>query len=69
MGYRDFSSFWNRDFQPQSVSAEFLIFPALDEIERDRVSGELPADGLVKLARKSGRGRPRRVWCVSDIGE
>ena len=51
------------------MSAEFLIFPALDEIERDRVSGELPADGLVKLAWKSGRGRPRRVWCVSDIGE
>ena len=31
-------------------------FSGLDEIETDRVSGELPADGLVKLAWKSGRG-------------
>lgn len=44
MWCRDFSSFWNRHFQPQSVSVEFHIssFPALDEIERDRVTGELP---------------------------
>ena len=58
--YQDFSSFWNRDFQPQSVSVEFQIssFPALDEIETDRVSEELPADSLVlvQLAWKSGRG-------------
>ena len=53
------------------MSAEFLVssFPALDEIERDRVTGELPADGLVKLAWKSGRGRPRRECCVSEFGE
>ena len=56
MSCRDFSSFWNRHFQPQSVSVEFHIssFPALDEIERDRVSAELPQTVWLKWLGKMG---------------